>query len=415
MKGNQNIPRRVPVTPFFAFGPPGQGRSGQSLQSMQSLLAPEPVPRPSCGKIRRGAVGRTGPSAAPRRAKFRLAALLFLAASLVSSAPAFAQQDFDNQTRTVTKRGTTAADFLGIPVGARATALGGAITATVSDPIAIYWNPAGVAAVEDVSFTGEYAEWLAAIDFNFMAVAIPSRFGVIGLGLTVMRTPDMEVTTVAMQDGTGETFDAASWAAALTYARALTDRFAIGGSVKWIQERIWNSSSGGLAFDVGTQFETPFRGVRLGASISNFGSKLQITGDDLLARVDVDPNNRGNNESNRALLKTDRFDLPLIMRIGLAGEVFQRGGNRLTLSVDALNPNNSEQYLNAGAEVGLLGDLIMFRAGYSELLLENSLRSFTLGGGLRYQFSPIHFGVDYAFEQHEYFNAVNRFTLTMRF
>ena len=405
MKRTRNILRRIPATPFCAFG---------------RLLSASVPPRPSCEKILREKAVRTGLFAAPRlasplRAKPCLAAILWLAAVLVSSAPAFAQQDFDSQTRTVTKRGTTAADFLGIPVGARATALGGAITATVSDPIAIYWNPAGMAAVEEVSFTGEYAEWLAAIDFNFMAIAIPSRFGVVGLGLTVMRTPEMEVTTVAMQDGTGETFNAASWAAAVTYARALTDRFAIGGSVKWIQERIWNSSSGGLAFDVGTQFETPFRGVRLGASISNFGSKLQIAGDDLLARVDVDPGNRGNNESNRALLKTDRFDLPLIMRIGLAGEVFQRGGNRLTLSVDALNPNNSEQYLNAGAEVGLLGDLIMFRAGYSELLLENSLRSFTLGGGLRYQFAPIHFGMDYAFEQHEYFNAVNRFTLTMRF
>ena len=345
----------------------------------------------------------------------RSAAFLFLAAFLLPVSSAFAQQGFDSQTRTVNKRGTTAADFLGIPVGARATALGGAITATVSDPIAIYWNPAGIAGIEDVSFTGEYADWLASIDFNFLAVTIPTRFGVVGVGITSMRTPDMEVTTVAMQDGTGETFDAASYAAALTYARALTDRFAIGGSVKLIQERIWNSSSGGLAFDIGTQFETPFRGIRLGASISNFGTKLQIGGDDLLARVDVDPNNRGNNESNRALLKTDRFDLPLIMRIGLAGEVFQRGGNRLTLSIDALNPNNSEQYLNAGAEIGLLGDLIMFRAGYSELLLENSLRSFSLGGGLRYRFAPIHFGLDYAFEQHEYFNAVNRFTMTMRF
>lgn len=389
MKGNENITGRVPVQPFFV---PGRLVSG-------GRRTPRPIPT----------FARITPFPA------RFATFLLLAALLTPAPFAFAQQGFDSQTRTVSKRGTTAADFLGIPVGARATALGGATTAAVSDPIAIYWNPAGIAGIEEVSFTGEYANWLASIDLNFLAVVIPSRFGVLGVGITSMRTPEMEVTTVAMQDGTGETFDASSYAAALTYARALTDRFSIGGSVKLIQERIWNSSSGGLAFDVGTQFETPFRGVRLGASISNFGTKLQIGGDDLLARVDVDPNNRGNNESNRALLKTDRFDLPLIMRIGLSGEVFQRGGNRLTLSIDALNPNNSEQYLNAGAEIGLLGDLIMFRGGYSELLLENSLRSFTVGGGLRYEFAPIHFGVDYAFEQHEYFNAVNRFTVTMRF
>ena len=404
MKGNKNITSCVSVKPFSGFRPSAwTGGRAAALRRKSSA-------RRSAGACSISICVRSARSFLLRAAPFLLLAAFFLPAP-----SAFAQQGFDSQTRTVNKRGTTAADFLGIPVGARATALGGAITAAVSDPIAIYWNPAGIAGIEDVSFTGEYANWLAAIDFNFLAVTIPSRFGVLGVGITSMRTPDMEVTTVAMQDGTGETFDASSYAVALTYARALTDRFSIGGSVKLIQERIWNSSSGGLAFDVGTQFETPFRGVRLGASISNFGTKLQIGGDDLLARVDVDPNNRGNNESNRALLKTDRFDLPLIMRIGLSGEVFQRGGNRLTLSIDALNPNNSEQYLNAGAEIGLLGDLIMFRGGYSELLLENSVRSFTIGGGLRYEFAPIHFGVDYAFEQHEYFNAVNRFTVTMRF
>ena len=339
-----------------------------------------------------------------------LLAALFLVAS-----PASAQQDFDSQTRTVNKRGTTAADFLNIPIGARATAMGGATTALVDDPVAIYWNPAGISLLEDVSFTGEYADWFVGVDFNFLAVVVPGRIGHVGLGITSMRVPDMEVTTVEMQDGTGETFGASSYAVALTYARSLTDRFSLGGSVKVIHERIWNSTSNAVAFDVGTQFATPFRGVRLGASISNFGSKLQIAGDDLLLRVDIDPNNRGNNESNRALLKTDLFDLPLVMRIGLAGDVFRRAGNRLTLSVDALNPNHSEQYLNVGAEIGLLGDFVMLRGGYSELFLKDSLKSFSLGAGIRYRFAPVHLAVDYAYEEHLFFDEVNRFTMTVMF
>jgi hypothetical protein len=230
-----------------------------------------------------------------------------------------------------------------------------------------------------------------------------------------MRVPDMEVTTTEQQDGTGETFTAGSYALALSYGRALTDRFSIGGSVKIVTERIWNSSANGVAFDVGTQFVTPFRGIRLGAAIANFGTKLQISGDDLLTLVDIDPNNSGNNESNRALLRTDRFDMPLTMRIGLAGEVFQMSGSRLTLAVEALNPNNSEQYVNLGAEVGLLNDLVMFRGGYSELLLDDSLRSFTLGAGLRYRFAPLNFAFDYAFEKQEFFTDINRFTLSIQF
>lgn len=322
---------------------------------------------------------------------------------------------FDASTREVTKRGTTAADFLSIPVGARATGMGHAISASIADPTAIYWNVAGLADVPGGTFTADYAQWLADIDFAFVAVAVPSTFGTFGIGVTSMSVPEMEVTTELEQDGTGELFDASSMAIALSYARSLTDRFSIGGSVKIVNERIWNSTASGVAFDVGTMFTTPFSGIRLGASISNFGSKMKIGGDELLVVVDIDPNAEGNNESNRALLKTDEFDMPLSMRIGLAGEVFETDQYRLTVAVDALNPNNSEQFVNVGAELGFLGDLIMVRGGYSELFLDDNVRSLTLGAGLRYRFAPLDFAFDYAYEKQEFFTDVNRFTLSVQF
>lgn len=340
--------------------------------------------------------------------------MVFALALLFSIAlPAHAQ--FDSLTREVTKRGTTAADFLTIPVGARATAMGNAITASVDDATSIYWNPAGLAGLDQGTVTFEYAEWLVGLDFNFLSVALPMGNGALALGLTSMRTPEVEVTTVDQQNGTGETYTAGSYALALSYAQRLTDKFSIGGSVKVINERIWNSSASGVAIDIGTLFETPFQGIRLGAAITNFGSKMQLGGDDLLVVVDIDPNNGGNNESNRASLNTDPFDLPLTMRIGLAGEVFQSDNARFTLAVDALNPNNSEQYVNLGAELALFGELVMLRGGYSELMLSDALRSFTAGGGLRYGFGSLNFALDYAFETQEYFSGVNRFTFALSF
>ncbi len=343
-----------------------------------------------------------------RRITFLLAVIGFIG-------PDAAWAQFDSTTRAVTKRGTTAADFLNIPVGARATAMGNAVTATIDDATSVYWNPAGLTAMEGGGFAGEYASWLAGVEFNFVSVVFPAVGGKLAVGITSMRTPEMEVTTVANPNGTGETFDAASYAIALTYARALTDRFSIGASIKRISERIWNTGSSGTAVDIGTQFVTPFRGIRLGASISNFGSKLKLTGDDLLVRVDIDPVNAGNNESNRASLNTDEFDLPLTMRIGLAGEAYQSGATRLTLAVEALNPNSSEQYVNIGAELGLLNDLVMLRGGYSELLLDDAVRSFSVGAGLRYRFAPLNFSFDYAYEAQEYFADVNRFTMAILF
>ena len=345
--------------------------------------------------------------ACPGRLTLPVLAIVLLA----SAAPAQAQ--FDNTTRSVTKRGTTAADFLGIPVGARAAAMGGAISASVDDLTSLYWNPAGLSALVGGAATVEYATWLAEIDFNYFAVAQNFGAGTVALAITSMRTPEMEVTTVAAQNGTGETYTALSYALALGFARPLTDRFGIGATVKVINERIWNSTASGVAFDIGTTFVTPFRGVRLGASISNFGTKMQLGGDDLLVKVDIDPNNGGNNESNRASLNTDRFDLPLMMRIGLAHDVINNESTRFTLAVDAMNPNNSEQYVNVGAEVGLLGDLFQVRGGYSELFLGDPTRGWTVGAGLRYRFAPINLAVDYSYEVMEYFSDVNRFTVAL--
>ena len=324
-----------------------------------------------------------------------------------------AQAQFDQVGNTVDRRGTTAAEFLNIPGGARATAMGGAVVATIDDATAVYWNPGGTALMRTGAVAFDYAEWLVGIDFGFAAVAWPTGFGTVGVSVTSMSTEEMDVTTVEMQNGTGEQFTASSMALALTYSRQLTDRFSVGGNVKYITERIWNSSSQGIAFDVGTVFTTPFSGIRLGAAISNFGTKMSISGDELLVVADIDPNNAGNNESNRAYLKTDNFDMPLTMRVGLAGEPVEMANGRLTIAVDAAVPNNSDAYMNTGAELSLMGELIQLRLGYSELLLQDAIRSWTFGAGLQYGFGNLQFNFDYAYESQKFFSGVNRFTLAL--
>ena len=80
-----------------------------------------------------------------------------------------------------------------------------------------------------------------------------------------------------------------------------------------------------MAFDIGTTYETPFDGIILGVSITNFGQKMQINGKDLTTTVDIDPSNNGNNGQINTRLETDEFDLPLMLRVGLAWQPIKSG------------------------------------------------------------------------------------------
>ena len=334
-----------------------------------------------------------------------LALTTSLVATLLTAAPSVAQS------------GTAAAEFLNVPVGARATAMGGAFGATASDGTALYWNPAGLGQLPDATATFEYAQWYVGSDFNFASIASPTPFGTFAVGITALTYPEMDVIDedVNNQQPTGETFTAGSYAVSLAYARQLTDRFTMGGTAKVVREQIANSSATGVAFDVGTLFVTPFQGVRLGASISNFGSKMRIDGSDLNIPFDPLPGQNGNNNAVPGRIQTDAFDLPLTMRVGLATELYQQAGTRLTVAVDALSPSTAGQHVNLGAEIGLLGDLLQVRGGVQELFMEESTRSFTAGAGIRYTFGSLNLSADYAYEASEYFDGVNRLAVGLRF
>ncbi|MCG3158273.1 MAG: hypothetical protein DKINENOH_04915 [bacterium] len=339
---------------------------------------------------------------------------LIMMAGLLAAATLRAQVD---NTQTITKTGTTVAQFLKIGVDARGTAMGGAFAAMAGDLSAMYWNPAGLGHYQGLGTMFVHNQWLADMNFNYAAVAFEVRgLGTLGLSVTSLSAPDDFVRTVERPEGTGELFDANDLALGLTYARRLTDRFAIGGTAKFIRQNLWHMSANAVALDIGALFTTPFRNVRLGASISNFGSDLRLDGRDIRFSNDPDPTNEGNVEFVNALYETEKFPLPLSFRVGLATEIYQNDNVRVTVGLDALHPNDNTESINTGAEV-VLNEMLFLRGGYSTLFRSESEEGLTLGGGLHYRLwgSSTMLKIDYAYADFGLLKNVQRFSLGVSF
>jgi hypothetical protein len=175
------------------------------------------------------------------------------------------------------RAGTVTAQFLKIPINARATAMGNAQVALGEGASSIPYNPAGTLSVKHISFGGTYNMWWADIQHSFFGIAANLQdLGTVGFGVTLLTTDDMNVTTPAFPEGTGELFKATDIAFTVTYARQISEEFGLGLSAKYIRSNIYNDliKANAVAFDIGTLYDIPVLRTRLGISVNHLGKDL---------------------------------------------------------------------------------------------------------------------------------------------
>lgn len=345
--------------------------------------------------------------------------LLPLALTALVLAPVANAQTFGDSgdgTQTITKVATTSAQFLKIGVGARAIGLGGAFVAEASDLSALYWNPAGLARMSGSGVQFNHTQYLADVAYSVASFGVNlGAIGSIGASLIYLDSGDMAVRTTARPTGTGERFKVQDLALQLTYGRNLTDRFSLGANVKYIREQIWHSSASAMAFDVGVLFTTPFRALRLGASMANFGPKMQMTGRDILFSTDPGVDQSGNVEVVNAEFLTDEHPLPLIFRVGLAWDAVSLGDHRVVVLSDAAHPNDNSEYMNVGGEYSFR-DMVFLRGGYRNLFETDGEQGVTLGGGLNLRVDrSIRIRIDYAYADFGILEQTHWYTFNLTF
>ena len=307
--------------------------------------------------------------------------------------------------------GTSGAQFLKLDVDARVVGLGGANAAITRGAMALYYNPAGIANMDENSLAFSYTDWVADIKYNYLAYARPiSGFGNVGVHAAVLTMDDMERTTLEEPDGTGEMFGANSWVIGVSNAHQLTDRFSFGVTVKYVREKISELSSGSVAFDVGTLYYTGYRTLRIAMSTRNFGTDTKFGGTELETTLDQD--NDPTTQPVEVRLNTQSHPLPLSFRLGVAYDFEFDEDNTLMAALDGCNTRDRGQQASVGFEYSWRNQLAL-RAGYK---IEADEEGIAFGGGYDFEIPGFgNLGINYAWADLGRLENAHRFSLALRF
>ena len=295
-----------------------------------------------------------------------------------------------------TRQGTRGANFLQIGVGARAAGMAGSVVSNVEGPTSWYWNPAGAANVESFSIAASRQNLYQGMDIaqSYGAIVIPALGGAFGVGFVSLTSGDMLRSTEDEPFGNpifGETFEFTASAINVGYARRLTDRLDVGGSLKFVSEGLTDVKTNWTAIDLGTQFRTGIYGVIIGASLQNIGPAGRAHGELVRRRINTD---EAFNENTKVEFDTEDTDLPTLFRfsvgtdlMGSASSLFGGSGGMHTVKGEfAFNDAiDSNLQFAAGAEYGFR-NLAFLRVGKrffnDDRAIGAANRTYGLSGGL---------------------------------
>lgn len=313
-----------------------------------------------------------------------------------------------------TKTGTTIGQFLLIEPSARVAAMGNAGVAMYDETISAYYNPGAIGRLKGFGMQFTHSLWLADITFDYVGAGISlGNAGNLYLSITSLNSGEIDVRTVEQPLGTGERYSVSNIALGLGYGRQLTDRFTAGVQIQYLQETIWHSSLATVAFNVGTVYDLSSSGIRIGASISNFGLPANYSGRDLRIQYDKNPDIYGDNSSLPGMVHTDDYPLPVLFRVGVTWPI-RIHNSELQLAVNAFHPNDNTESLSFGAEWKTMR-ILALRAGYQNLFLKDSEVGLTFGAGLDIDVAGYAMRFDYAWAEHGRLENTQRFTLGLAF
>ncbi|MDP4114605.1 MAG: PorV/PorQ family protein [Bacteroidota bacterium] len=296
------------------------------------------------------------------------------------------------------RKGTTGAEQLLIPVGASGIATAGAFVSNMVGIDAIYYNPAGLSHLKGSEATFSYMSYLADINISYFAVGTNlGEVGSLGFSLKSFSFGDIPVTTFDSPDGDGSTYSPSLMTIGLTYGKIITDRVSIGVTGKVINENIMDVSATGFALDFGVQYRFPSN-LSIGAAVKNIGTNMKYSGQNLRYKSGLPESQPGSKDASWEAV-TEEFQIPSYFELSTAYAYNIDEENFVQVGGVFRNNNQSEDQMKFGLEYGFM-NMFYVRGGY-DMLLKNSdqsIRGFSAGAGVNYSTGGIGMTFDYAYQ-----------------
>jgi hypothetical protein len=336
--------------------------------------------------------------------KYLLFAVLILATVSFLQPETFGQR---------TKLAQSGMKFLTAPTDARATGMGETFTAITSNSASLFYNPATMAFGDSkMDLSAGVNKWIADINYIYASASFQpgaAKFGKFGISAMSVNYGDLPMTIV---DGSTErgyrdvgTFTPTAIAIGLGYANALSDKFSVGGQIKYVRQNLGVSpltlDAGGqlvteenalnvLAFDFGIFYKTGFKSLNFGMSVRNFSTEIKY--------------------------KNDGFQLPLNFKIGVAMDLIDlmpslANQHSFLFAVDVSHPRDYPEQVYVGGEYSFM-KWVFVRGGVS---FPNDEKKFSLGFGVRPELNGFKMAIDYAYTPFGIFSSVHNVTVRFEY
>ena len=353
-----------------------------------------------------------------QHAKCAILTLLFMVLFAHTAWAQFQEEEIEGE-----RLAQTGMKFLSVSVDPRAAAMGGALTALENGSASMFYNPAGMAGITRfVDVALGQTQFIGNADYNIGSAAfrpLDGLYGVFGVSLVAVNYGEF-LGTIRADNEQGfvdlGTFSPTAMALGVGYARALTDRFAVGTNVKYVRQ-----SLGAAVMSVDTDGNMERRDTDASTVAVDFGVLYRVAPNahsSLVRRCDGTGFRSLNfavtarNFSREITYAEESFELPLTFRIGLSMNMMHLTSvdpavHSFLLSVNAERPRDFAERVQLGGEYVFMNTMAL-RAGYAYPSDEEGV---SIGAGLQQSFRGIGFGFDYAYTDFGILGDVNRVAL----